>query len=172
MITSCSGHIHNSTACQTCMNSDQQLDHKLDQLDKIEPDKDCVICGIPSGVKLHKGFHMFQGENCTNILLQHGHAWEPYVFTDTFILSRNFPFERINSLQCYELTRRCSPLLFAQISPLTYVVYLWPVHCDCAMKHNRRRIFNYLQIRHTLSSYSGYALGKLGPFETKFVFTS
>ena len=59
-------------------------------------------------------------------------------------LSRNFPFERINSLQCYDMTRRCSPLLFTQISPLTYAVYLWPVHCECAMKHNRPRIFNYL----------------------------
>ena len=55
----------------------------------------------------------------------------------------------INSLQCYELTRRYSHLLFIEISPLTYAVYLWPVHCECAMKHNRRRIFNYLQIRDT-----------------------
>ena len=62
-------------------------------------------------------------------------------------LSRIFPFECINSLQCYELTRRYSHLLFIQISPLTYAVYLWPVHCECAMKHNRRQIFYYLQIR-------------------------
>ena len=32
---------------------------------------------------------------------------------------------------------------------MTYAVYLWPVHCECAMKHDRRRIFNYLQIRDT-----------------------
>ena len=41
--------------------------------------------------------------------------------------------------------------MFTQISPLTYAVYLWPVHCENAMKHNRRRIFNYLQIRDTTS---------------------
>ena len=64
-------------------------------------------------------------------------------------LSRNVPFKCINILQCYELTRRRShlDLLFTQISPLTYAVYLWPVHCECAMNHNRREIFNYLQIR-------------------------
>ena len=60
---------------------------------------------------------------------------------------RKFPFERNNSLQCYELTRRYSNLLFTQISPLTYAVYLWPVHCECAMKQNRRQIFNHCQIR-------------------------
>ena len=65
-------------------------------------------------------------------------------------LSRNFPFEHINSFQCYKLTRRCSYLLFRQISPLTYAVYLWPVHCECAMKHNWRGILNYLQIRDML----------------------
>ena len=68
-------------------------------------------------------------------------------------LSWNFPFECINRLQCYELIRRYSHLLFTQISPLTYAVYLWPVHCECAMKHNRQRIFNYLQIRDTGSAF-------------------
>ena len=79
-----------------------------------------------------------------------GGCFSPHSSLATLIhvtLSRNFPFERINSLQCYELTRRYSHLLFTQISPLTYAVYLWPVHCECAMKHNRRRIFNYLRIR-------------------------
>ena len=72
-------------------------------------------------------------------------------FQKLHTLSRNFPFEHINSLLCYELTRRYSHLLFTQISPLTYAVYLWPVHCEYAMKHNRRQIFNYLQIRDTRS---------------------
>ena len=38
---------------------------------------------------------------------------------------------------------------------LTYAVYLWPVHCECAMKHNRRQIFNYLQIRDTCTACKG-----------------
>ena len=59
------------------------------------------------------------------------------------------PFERINSLQCYELTRRWCHLLFTQISPLTYAVYPWSVHCECAIKHNKRQIFDYLHIRYT-----------------------
>ena len=65
------------------------------------------------------------------------------------ILSWNIHFECIYSLQCYELTWRYSHLLFTQISPLSYAVYLWQVHCECAMKHNRRQIFNYLPIGDT-----------------------
>ena len=65
-------------------------------------------------------------------------------------LSRNFSFERISSFQCYELTRRYSHLHFTQISLLTYATYLWSLHCECATKHNRQRIFNYLQIRDTM----------------------
>ena len=41
------------------------------------------------------------------------------VFLNEINLSRNFPFECITSLQCCELTRRYSHLLFTQISPLT-----------------------------------------------------
>ena len=52
------------------------------------------------------------------------HAASPSVLDKLILLSQNFPFERINSLQCYELTRRYSHLLFTQISPLTCAVYL------------------------------------------------
>ena len=42
-----------------------------------------------------------------------GQGIDPTVFTHVCLfLSRNCPFERINSLQCYELTRRWCPLLF------------------------------------------------------------
>ena len=39
-------------------------------------------------------------------------------------LSRNFLFEHIKSLQCCELTRRCSPLPAVLASPLTYALNL------------------------------------------------
>ena len=51
-------------------------------------------------------------------------------------LPRNCLFEHINSLQCYELTRRCSPLPLMLASPLTYAVHPWSVHCKSAMKQN------------------------------------
>ena len=76
-------------------------------------------------------------------------------------LSRNFPFERINRLQCYELTRRYSHLLFTQILPLTYVVHPWSVHCEYAMKHGKRWIFNYLQIRDTPLTLGNLLFGKI-----------
>ena len=41
-------------------------------------------------------------------------------------LSRNCLFDGINSLQCYELTRRCRPLHLMLISPLTFAVH--PCH--------------------------------------------
>ena len=86
---------------------------------------------------------------CSNFFTSGAHPCCQCKQAVRILLSRNCPFERINSLQWCELTRRYSHLLFTQISPLTYAVYLWPVHCECAMKHNRRRIFNYLQIRDT-----------------------
>ena len=57
--------------------------------------------------------------------------------------SQNCLFEHINSLQCYELTRRCNHLL--QTLPLTCAVHHWSVHCECAIKQNfqrKQRIFN------------------------------
>ena len=38
--------------------------------------------------------------------------------------SRNCLFELINSLQCYELTRKCSPPVLILVSSLTYTVTL------------------------------------------------
>ena len=45
-------------------------------------------------------------------------------------------FEHINGMQCYELTRRYSPLYLMLPSPPTYAVYPWSVHCKCGMKKN------------------------------------
>ena len=68
------------------------------------------------------------------------------------ILIQNCFHEHINSLQCYELTRSCSHLLFTYISPLIYAVHPWSVHCECATKHNRWQIYNYLHIWDTVST--------------------
>ena len=40
---------------------------------------------------------------------------------------------------------------YTQSSPLTYAVYPWSVHCECAMKQNKRQILNY--IIHTRDTY-------------------
>ena len=59
-------------------------------------------------------------------------------------LSKNCLLERINSMQWYELTRRCSPLPLMLPSPLTYVVYPWSVHCKiCNKAETSHEFFNY-----------------------------
>ena len=42
-----------------------------------------------------------------------------------------FFFELINSLQCYELTKRCSPLHLMLASLLIFAVFPWSIHCKC-----------------------------------------
>ena len=44
-------------------------------------------------------------------------------------------------LQCYEMTRRCSPLHLKLASPLAYALYSWSVHCKCAIKQTYRHIW-------------------------------
>ena len=43
-------------------------------------------------------------------------------------LSRNCLFGSIDSWQCYELTRRCSPLPLMLASPFTFAVFPWSLH--------------------------------------------
>ena len=50
-------------------------------------------------------------------------------------------FERIKSLQCYELTMSLSLL----VSPLTYAV--WFGYCKCGLMQKQSRIFNYHQFQ-------------------------
>ena len=64
-------------------------------------------------------------------------------------LSRNCFLERINSLQCYELTTRCSPLRLMLASPLTFAVNPWSVHCNCAVKKNCWRLLKYFHFPDT-----------------------
>ena len=39
------------------------------------------------------------------------------------------PFERIKSVRCYQLIRRCRHPPLMLFLPLTYAEYPWPVHC-------------------------------------------
>ena len=50
-------------------------------------------------------------------------------------------FENIN---CYEMTRRCSPLVIMLASPKTQVVYPWSVHCKCVLVQRQRRNLHYI----------------------------
>ena len=73
-------------------------------------------------------------------------------------LSRNCLFERINRLQWCELTRRCSHLPLKLASPFTYAVHQWSESCKCAMKHNKRPVFNYFHFRETFPQEIGRTL--------------
>ena len=73
-------------------------------------------------------------------------------------LSRNCLFRRINRLQWCELTRRCSHLPLKLASPFTYAVHQWSESCKCAMKHNKRPVFNYFHFRETFPQDIGRTL--------------
>ena len=52
--------------------------------------------------------------------------------------------ERINSLQCYELTTSSSHLPLMLALPLIYAVHPWSVQFECSMRHIEECIFNCL----------------------------
>ena len=78
--------------------------------------------------------------------------FESYVFKS---ISRKYLFEPVKRLQCYELTRKCSPLpLFAGFT-MTYAVYLWFVHSECALMQNLWQILTIFTFVIRLKMESG-----------------
>ena len=71
------------------------------------------------------------------------HSWRlvdyhiVWLYTKMTKIATVYPREkRYPEIECYELTRRCSHLLYMLASPLTYAVHSWPGYCKCAMKQN------------------------------------
>ena len=59
--------------------------------------------------------------------------WTSYRANCKTNISRKYLFEHIKRLQCYELTKRFSHLLYMLPSPLTYAVCPWSMHCKCTL---------------------------------------
>ena len=91
------------------------------------------VGGLGPGGSLSKGVSV-RGVSVRGISVWGVSIWNAFLFPK--YLSKNCLLERINSLQWYELTRRCSPLPLMLPSPLTYVVYPWSVHCKSSIKQN------------------------------------
>ena len=54
-------------------------------------------------------------------------------------ISRKYLFECTKSLQCYQLTWRCSPDPLLLASQISYAVHPWSVHCKCALMQKQRQ---------------------------------
>ena len=71
-------------------------------------------------VTIHKDIDLFSSMNYT-------------MYNTPIIISQKYLFVHINSLQCYELTRRCNHfLLYAGFSIDLYCVP-WSIHCECVL---------------------------------------